>query len=69
MYNYICKVGIIMDKEALKLIVQNLDSLVQCLKKELYSDEQVKENTDIQQEVPYYLTDYDEVFDEDIYSD
>jgi hypothetical protein len=51
-----------MDKERLKLIVRNLESLVSALKMEIYSDtdsyERVKENLD-------HISDYDEVFDED----
>jgi hypothetical protein len=57
-----------MDKERLKLIVKNLESLVECLKSELYSDResytQSKRN-----ESKTYISDYDEVFDEDGYPD
>jgi hypothetical protein len=51
-----------MDKEKLKLIVRNLESLVGALKMEIYSDpdsyKQVKENLN-------HISDYDEIFDED----
>jgi hypothetical protein len=53
-----------MDKEKLKLIVQNLESLVQCLKSEIGSDE-TKNNNYQYEEVSDYLTDYDEVFYDD----
>ena len=55
-----------MDRERLKLIVKNLESLVTALKSEIYSDpdsyKQVKEHMD-------HISDYDEVFDEDNYPD
>ena len=55
-----------MDKERLKLIVKNLESLVTALKSEIYSDpdsyKQVKEHLD-------HISDYDEVFDDDGYPD
>jgi len=55
-----------MDKEKLKLIVRNLESLVECLKSEIYSDsnsyEQTKQHVD-------RISDYDEVFDDDGYPD
>jgi len=53
-----------MDKEKLKLIVRNLESLVECLKSEIYSDPQSYTKKPI--------TDYDEVFtdgDDDGYPD
>ena len=49
-----------MDKEKLKLIVRNLESLVGCLKSEIYSD--VDAYKPSYEEVAPYLTDYDEVF-------
>ena len=53
-----------MDKEKLKLIVQNLESLVECLKSELDSD--VDEYTPPQyEEISRYISDYDEVFYDD----
>jgi len=59
-----------MDREKLKLIVQNLESLVECLKSEIYSDiDSYKLNYE---EVMPYINDYDEVFydgDDDDYDD
>ena len=56
-----------MDKEKLKLIIKNLESLVDCLKSEVYSD------VDSYKIDPQDLTisDYDEVFydDDDGYAD
>ena len=56
-----------MDKERLKLIVRNLELLLDGLKAEVYSDPGAyidkRENYD---DPPhYYKTDYDEVFDDD----
>ena len=49
-----------MDKEKLKLIVRNLESLVECLKSEVYSDvDSYKLNYE---EISPYINDYDEVF-------
>ena len=49
-----------MDKEKLKLIVKNLESLVECLKSEVYSDvDAYKLNYE---EISPYINDYDEVF-------
>ena len=59
-----------MDREKLKLIVKNLESLVECLKSEIYSDVDSYKAT--YEEVAPYITDYDEVFydgDEDGYPD
>ena len=56
-----------MDKEKLKLIVRNLESLVECLKSEIYSDvDAYKQNFQ-----DPLITDYDEVFydDDDGYPD
>jgi hypothetical protein len=54
-----------MDKEKLKLIVDNLESLVQCLKLEIYSDANAYKPPQYEK-VSQHLTDYDEVFyDED----
>ena len=59
-----------MDKEKLKLIVRNLESLVECLKSEIYSDvDSYKMNYE---EIAQHITDYDEVFydgDDDDYDD
>ena len=49
-----------MDKEKLKLIIRNLESLVECLKSEVYSDvDSYKMNYE---EITQHITDYDEVF-------
>ncbi len=53
-----------MDQEKLKLIVQNLESLVECLKSEICSD------VDEYKPLPYeqisqYISDYAEVFYDD----
>jgi hypothetical protein len=49
-----------MDREKLKLIVKNLESLVECLKSEVYSDvDSYKMNYE---EITQHITDYDEVF-------
>jgi len=60
-----------MDKEKLKLIVKNLESLVECLKSEVYSDvDSYKiKNGEYSSGT---ITDYDEVFydgDDDGYPD
>ena len=56
-----------MDKEKLKLIVKNLESLVECLKSEVYSDVDIyttkQENFD--DPASDYILDYDEVFEDD----
>ena len=59
-----------MDREKLKLIVRNLESLVECLKSEIYSD--VDSYKASYEEVAPYISDYDEVFydgDDDDYDD
>ena len=55
-----------MDREKLKLIVRNLESLVECLKEEIGSD--VKDPH--YEEIKNFLNDYDEVFydEEDEYN-
>ena len=57
-----------MDREKLKLIVRNLESLVDCLKTEIGSDPEIKEPN--YEEIKSFLTDYDEVFydEEDEYN-
>ena len=58
-----------MDKEKLKLIIQNMESLVEVLKSEVYSDVDMY-RPDYNQD--NLLTDYDEVFyegDDDGYPD
>ena len=52
-----------MDKEKLKLIIKNLESLVECLKSEVYSD--VDSYKPQYKEVASYIDDYDEVFYDD----
>ena len=52
-----------MDKEKLKLIIRNLESLIDCLKSEVYSDEDSYKPQ--YEEVAPYIDDYDEVFFED----
>jgi len=57
-----------MDKEKLKLIIRNLESLVDCLKSEVYSDENSYKPQ--YEEVAPYIGDYDEVFyEEDDFDD
>ncbi len=49
-----------MDKEKIKLIIKNLESLVDCLKTEVYDD---KDSYKPQyEEIAPYIDDYDEVF-------
>ena len=50
-----------MDKERLNLIVRNMESLLDCLKAELY----VSDNNLQYSEVSNYLTDYDEIYNEE----
>ncbi len=52
-----------MDEEKLKRIVKNLESLVECLKTEIYSTS--KDTQPQYEEIAPYLTDYDEVFYDD----
>jgi len=55
-----------MDKEKLKLIVKNLESLVDCLKSEVYSDLDDYNH----EELLSPISDYDEIFyEDDGYSD
>jgi len=56
-----------MDKERLKLIVRNLELLVDGLKAEVYSDPDAYMNKAENFDDPahYSITDYDEVFDDD----
>ena len=58
-----------MDKEKLKLIIKNLESLVDCLKTEVYSD--VDSYKPQYEEIAPYIDDYDEVFydeEEDLFN-
>lgn len=50
-----------MDRQKLKLIVRNLELLVESLKDEINSDEKQDLNYE---EIAPYLEDYDEVYDE-----
>jgi hypothetical protein len=50
-----------MDKERLKLIVRNLESLVDCLKSEIYSDTDSYMNYE---NTVSHITDYDEIFED-----
>jgi hypothetical protein len=52
-----------MEKERLKLIVRNLELLVDSLKAEVYSDRDDK--IDCDSEYHRYTEDYDEVFEEE----
>ena len=51
-----------MDKEKLKLIIKNLESLVDCLKSEVYSDVDAYSKDPVYKEVATFIEDYDEVF-------
>ena len=53
-----------MDRDRLKLIVRNLELLVDSLKSEVYSDTQSYMNYDYES-IKAALTDYDEVFEDD----
>jgi len=55
-----------MDKERLKLIVKNLESLVETLKSEIYSDPEVYSQYEDKMN---HVFDYDEIFDEDGHPD
>jgi hypothetical protein len=52
-----------MDKEKLKLIVRNLELLIDSLKAEVYSD--VQSYMNFEEVVKGDLQDYDEIFDDD----
>lgn len=54
-----------MDREKLKLIVKNLESLVECLKSEISSDQESYKPELQYEEIAPYLNDYDEVFYDD----
>tara|TARA_Y100000004_G_scaffold124151_1_gene139616 strand:- start:427 stop:627 length:201 start_codon:yes stop_codon:yes gene_type:complete len=58
-------VHIIMDKERLKLIVRNLELLVDSLKAEVYSDVSAYTKDLNYEDVAPHLNDYDEIFDDD----
>jgi hypothetical protein len=54
-----------MDKENLKLIVRNLESLVKYLKSEVYSDVDSHKSEPQYEEITTHITDYDEIFYEE----
>jgi len=51
-----------MDRERLKLLVRNLELLVDSLKAEVYSDPQAYKTPETSQSL---IGDYDEIFDDD----
>ena len=51
-----------MDREKIKLIIKNLESLVDCLKSEVYSDVDAYSKDPVYKEVATFIEDYDEVF-------
>ena len=53
-----------MDKEKLKLLISNLEMLLDELKSEVYSDVDAYKPPQYEQ-VSRYLTDYDEIFEDD----
>jgi len=59
----------LMDQDKLKLIIRNLESLVECLKSEVYSDVDAYKAENYDDPAHYRITDYDEVFDDDGYPD
>lgn len=54
-----------MDRDKLKLIIHNLELLVDSLKSEIYSDSQNYYESIDYEKIKTALTDYDEVFEED----
>lgn len=59
-----------MNKEKLKIIIRNLESLVNCLKEEINSDEYLNKEETPSEESIFRIEDYDEIFyDDDRYSD
>ena len=55
----------LMDKDKLKLIVRNLELLVDSLKAEVYSDVSAYTKPKSYEEITSGLHDYDEIFDDD----
>ena len=51
-----------MDREKLKIIVRNLESLVECLKAEIEPETETEVKDPVYEEIKTFLTDYDEVF-------
>ena len=68
---FLCKIPIIiynfMEKDKLKLIVRNLELLIDALKSEVYSDREsfVSKQENFDDPVSNYIVDYDEVFEDD----
>ena len=68
---FLCKIPIIiynfMEKDRLKLIVRNLELLIDALKSEVYSDREsfVSKQENFDDPVSNYIVDYDEVFEDD----
>ena len=58
------KMKILMDRQQLKLIVRNLELLVDSLKSEVYSDIDAYKQANYEENVGA-LADYDEVFEDD----
>ena len=54
-----------MDQEKLKLIVRNLESLVDCLKSEIATDDEEANKPLEYEKIFPNLTDYDEIFYDD----
>jgi len=54
-----------MDQDKLKLIIRNLESLVECLKSEVYSDIDAYKIGEYDETSHFSITDYDEIFDDD----
>ena len=55
----------LMDKDKLKLMVRNLELLVDSLKAEVYSDVSAYTKPSSYEEITSGLHDYDEIFDDD----
>ena len=54
-----------MDKEKVKLIIRNMELLLDSLKAELYSDNKTNSSNSLSNNNDYYqFDDYDEIFDE-----
>ena len=68
---FLCKILItiynFMEKDKLKLIVRNLELLIDALKSEVYSDREsfVSKQENFDDPVSNYIMDYDEVFEDD----
>ena len=56
-----------MEKDKLKLIVRNLELLIDALKSEVYSDREsyVSQQENFDDPVSNYIADYDEIFEDD----